>query len=88
MNTVALSSLTTSIVQSLGLNIRAERSRRGLSQEMLAEASGLHRTYIGVVERGEKNITVCSCKKIASALNLSLSSLIRMAEESSLEDKE
>ncbi len=65
----------------LGRSIRAERYRLGLSQEQLAEVSGLHRTYIGVIERGEKNITICNCKKIAHALNLTLWELIRKCED-------
>ncbi|NTU74281.1 helix-turn-helix transcriptional regulator [Candidatus Roizmanbacteria bacterium] len=64
----------------LGCNIRAERCRKGYSQEVLAEKSGLHRTYIGVVERGEKNITISNCSKIADALHLKLSDLISRAE--------
>jgi len=69
------------LIDVLGLNIRGERMRRGYSQEQLAEASGLHRNYIGIIERGEKKITVFNCAKIAEALNLRLSDLIRLAEE-------
>jgi len=65
----------------LGRNIRAERYRIGMSQEQLAEASGLHRTYIGVIERGEKNVTIYNCRKIAHALGLTLWELVRMCEE-------
>jgi transcriptional regulator with XRE-family HTH domain len=72
------------LLSALGSNIRAERCRRGYSQEALAEKSGLHRTYIGVVERGEKNITIFNCSKIAEALQVTLSDLIRRAEDSFL----
>ena len=72
------------LLTALGSNIRAERCRRGFSQEVLAEKTGLHRTYIGVVERGEKNITIFNCSKIADALQVTLSDLIRRAEESFL----
>jgi transcriptional regulator with XRE-family HTH domain len=71
---------TKSLLVKLGHNIRAERFRNGYSQEELSEKSGLHRTYIGVVERGEKNVTIFSCSKIARALNINLSDLIRKAE--------
>jgi len=60
----------------LGTNIRSERIRQGFSQEKLAEKSGLHRTYIGMVERGEKNITVINYVKITSALSLPLPHLL------------
>jgi transcriptional regulator with XRE-family HTH domain len=70
------------LITALGHNIRAERFRNGYSQDILAEKTGLHRTYIGIVERGEKNITVFNCYKIADALNMPLSDLIRRAEES------
>ena len=63
------------IAKSVGQRIRNYRTQRGLSQEKLAELSGCHPTYIGQVERGEKNATLESIEKIASALNVSLSKL-------------
>ena len=59
----------------LGQRIRNYRLSKGLSQEKLAELSGCHPTYIGQIERGEKNATVESIEKIAIALNISLSKL-------------
>lgn len=63
------------IAKSVGQRIRNYRTRQGLSQEKLAEMSGCHPTYIGQVERGEKNATLESIEKIAAALNVSLSKL-------------
>ena len=63
------------IAKILGQRIRNYRTTKGLSQEKLAELSGCHPTYIGQIERGEKNATVESIEKIASALNISLSKL-------------
>ena len=59
----------------IGQRIRSYRSQSGISQEELAEKCGLHPTYIGQVERGEKNATLESISKIANGLNLSLSKL-------------
>jgi len=59
----------------LGQRIRNYRTSKGLSQEKLAELSGFHPTYIGQVERGEKNATVDSVQKISAALGISLSKL-------------
>jgi transcriptional regulator with XRE-family HTH domain len=56
----------------IGRKIRVERVKQGISQEKLAEISGLHRTYIGMVERGEKNITLLNYVRIATALNVPL----------------
>ena len=53
-----------------GKKVRKERLQRGLSQEKLAEKAGLHRTYIGMIERGEKNITILNIIKIAKALEI------------------
>lgn len=59
----------------VGQRIRNYRNQQKLSQEKLAELSGCHPTYIGQVERGEKNATVESIEKISSALNIPLSQL-------------
>jgi transcriptional regulator with XRE-family HTH domain len=49
----------------------------GLSQEVLAEKAGLHRTYIGQVERGERNISVDSMERLADAVGLQLWDMLR-----------
>lgn len=63
------------IAKYVGRRIRSYRTRRGLSQERLAEMSGCHPTYIGQLERGEKNATIESVEKIALALDVSMSQL-------------
>ena len=63
------------ITKKIGQRIRNYRTSQGLSQEKLAELSGCHHTYIGQIERGEKNATVESIEKISSALGVSLSTL-------------
>ena len=62
----------------LGLAVREHRRARGLSQEDLAEKCGLHRNYIGGVERGERNVSYLNLLKIAAGLELRLSELIRL----------
>ena len=57
----------------IGDRIRSLRITKGLTQEKLAEKAGLHNTYIGQVERGEKNITIVSLEHILSALGLTFS---------------
>ena len=52
-------------------NVRAERQKKGISQEALADLCGLHRTYIGAVERAERNITLQTLAKLADALGIS-----------------
>lgn len=59
----------------IGQRIRSYRLQKGLNQEELAEKCGLHPTYIGQVERGEKNATLESISKIADGLSLQLSTL-------------
>lgn len=63
------------IQEELGLRIRYYRRQQKISQEKLAELSSLHPTYIGQVERGEKNATVESIYHIAKGLNIPLSQL-------------
>jgi transcriptional regulator with XRE-family HTH domain len=58
------------ILNVIGNNVREYRKKLSLSQEELADLSGVHRTYIGAVERGEKNISALSIAKIAKALKI------------------
>jgi len=61
---------STSLRKILAKNIRLFRNKLGVSQEALADESGLHRTYIGSIERGERNVSVDNIEKIAKALNV------------------
>ena len=56
----------------LGRYLRKAREKRGWSQEELAYECGLHRTYVGALERGEYNVTLLSLRKITDALGISL----------------
>lgn len=60
----------------LGKNIRKLRERKNISQEEFGELVGVHRTYVGMVERGEKNITIFSLRKFAEALGVQVRDLI------------
>lgn len=60
----------------LSKNIREFRKTKGLSQESLADKCNLHRTYIGAVERGERNVTLSTLELIASALQTSVPELL------------
>lgn len=62
-------------LQQLGKRLAAARKQRGISQEKLAEAVGLHRTYIGFVEQGKRNPSIGNVNKIAKELKVSLSQL-------------
>lgn len=70
----------------IGQRIRNYRTQKNLSQEKLAEAAGCHHTYIGQVERGEKNATLESIEKIASALNIPLSQLFEKLGDGEISD--
>lgn len=60
------------ILIKFGERVKEERLKRGLSQEDLADLAGVHRTYIGMIERAEKNITLINIDRIAKALNLNI----------------
>ena len=64
----------------LGRAIRRAREARGLSQEALAERCGLHRTYVGGIERGERNPSYTNILRIAEALGERAAQLIAAAE--------
>ena len=72
-----------SIAKQIGERLRSYRNQKGWSQEELAEQAGLHPTYIGQLERGEKNATLDSISKVALALNISLSQLFESISLSS-----
>lgn len=59
-----------------GEKVREIRKEKGLSQEELAHKADLHRTYIGMIERAEKNITLLNIEKIANALQINISNLL------------
>lgn len=64
----------------IGNRVRIKRSEAKLSQEKLAFASDLDRTYIGSVERGERNISIINLRKIATALKINVSELLNFNE--------
>ena len=64
------------LLEKFGEKVREERLKKGLSQEGLAAKAGVHRTYIGMIERGEKNITLINIKKVAKALDLAIDKLL------------
>lgn len=57
--------------------LRQIRQLRGLSQEALAEISGLHRTYVGSVERGERNVSIDNMERLAKALEVDIAELLK-----------
>ena len=64
------------ILKQFGTRVRDERTKRGISQERLGELAKVHRTYIGMIERAEKNITLTNMEKIARALGKKVSDLV------------
>ena len=65
------------ILKKFGESVRRLRKQKDISQEELAHKAGLHRTYIGMIERAEKNITLLNIEKIASALNVTINQLFK-----------
>ncbi|MBI2309640.1 helix-turn-helix transcriptional regulator [Candidatus Collierbacteria bacterium] len=64
------------ILIKFGQKVREERLKQKLSQEQFADIVGVHRTYIGMIERAEKNITLENIEKIAKALKIRISDLL------------
>jgi transcriptional regulator with XRE-family HTH domain len=62
--------------RTVGRNLRAHRQAQGLSQEAFADVLGVHRTYMGGVERGERNLTLKSVERIAERLSIDPLSLL------------
>jgi transcriptional regulator with XRE-family HTH domain len=58
-------------------NLRKARLAKGLSQEIFAELAGLHRTYVGSVERAERNVSIDNMERLAAAAGVSLTSLLQ-----------
>ncbi len=75
------------IAKIIGQRIRNYRTQLGLSQEKLAEMSGCHPTYIGQLERGEKNATLESIEKITVPLNVPLSKLFEKLDEKTVGER-
>lgn len=69
--------------RNFGSLVRRLRSERGFLQEAFAFRVGVHRTYMGDIERGEKNVTIKTANKIAKALGLSLASMFSELERGS-----
>lgn len=63
------------VLVKFGKKVREERLKRKLSQEEFADITGVHRTYIGMIERAEKNITLENIEKIAKALSIKIANL-------------
>lgn len=71
----------------VGRNLRAFREARGLSQEAFAEVLGVHRTYMGGVERGERNLTLKSVERLAGRIEVDPLSLLVSEDEGSAADR-
>ncbi len=65
------------LLSRFGRRIREERMKKRLSQEELAELANVHRTYIGMIERAEKNITLSNMEKLAKALGIDVRDLLK-----------
>jgi transcriptional regulator with XRE-family HTH domain len=68
------------VLRALGAAVRELRARRGLSQEGLGDRAGIHRNYVGGIERGELNVTFRILLKLALGLNVELSELVGLYE--------
>jgi transcriptional regulator with XRE-family HTH domain len=69
--------MNTDIIDTIAENIKSFRIQKGLSQEQLADKAGLHRTYISLLERKKKNVSVKILERIATALEIDITLLIK-----------
>ena len=69
------------ILTKFGERVREVRIEKGLSQEQLAYLADVHRTYIGMIERAEKNITLVNIEKIANALEVKIEDLLKISND-------
>ncbi len=67
--------MKTLLLLNFGKRIKQLRDERGISQERLGELAKVHRTYVGMIERGEKNITLTNIDKFAKALRVKIQDL-------------
>jgi transcriptional regulator with XRE-family HTH domain len=67
--------------QRLAINIRGRRKERGISQEELAAIAGLHRTYVGAIERAERNVSIDNVERLAQALTVDVVDLLAPVRE-------
>jgi transcriptional regulator with XRE-family HTH domain len=66
------------ILKVFGEKVRLLRTKKGWSQEELADKTGFHRTYIGMVERGERNLSLKNIELFAKSFELSISDLLKI----------
>lgn len=76
----------TDINKQFGQTIKVLRESKGYSQEKLAELCEFHRTYIGMIERAERNITLKNIEKIALGLDTSILELFKIMQENTLKE--
>ena len=76
------------LAKRFGTLVRRLRLQRGYSQERFGEVSGLHRTYIGMVERGETNVTLATAYRLAKGLEIGLSGILLELEENLQDERE
>lgn len=71
------------LAKKFGVVIRRLRLQKGMSQEQFSDICGLHRTYVGSIERGEKTVTIETANKLAMSFGLTLVELFRLLEKES-----
>lgn len=72
--------MSQNVIIAFGQRIKELRLERNWSQELLAEKAGMHRNYIGMIERGERNPSLSNIDKLAQALGLDLSELFQLID--------